>query len=124
MTIVPADSLEARVEIPSNKIGFIRTGQESDVSIDSYRATDFGVIEGVVRKIGSDALPPEPSQGIPAYYFPVDIQLKINHYIKQWNNITTANRNEPKRKYQIAKSKHLQLLLGGLKDASKSLTER
>ena len=34
MTIVPADSLEARVEIPSNKIGFIRTGQESDVSID------------------------------------------------------------------------------------------
>lgn len=125
MTIVPADSLEARVEVPSNKIGFIRTGQESDVSIDSYRATDFGVIEGVVRKIGSDALPPDPSQGIPAYYFPVDIQLKNQSLTLNNGTILPLQTGMSlSANIKLRKVSYLQLLMGGLKDASKSLTER
>jgi HlyD family secretion protein len=58
MKIVPFDKLEARVEIPSASIGFVQVGQPVEVSIDSFPATDFGVLAGTVCRIGSDALPP------------------------------------------------------------------
>ena len=57
MKIVPYNTLEARVEIPSSDIGFIKVGMPADLSIDSFPATDFGVLEGKVKSIGSDALP-------------------------------------------------------------------
>ena len=124
MTIVPIDTLEARVAVPSNKIGFIHQGQPSDLSIDSYRATDFGVLEGVVRKIGSDALPPDPTTGVPGYSFPVDIQLKSQSLVLKDGQVLplqvgmslTAN-------IKLRKVSYLQLLLGGLRDRTESLRE-
>ena len=124
MTIVPIDTLEARVAVPSNKIGFIRQGQPSDLSIDSYRATDFGVLEGVVRKIGSDALPPDPTTGVAGYSFPVDIQLKSQSLVLKDGQVLplqvgmslTAN-------IKLRKVSYLQLLLGGLRDRTESLRE-
>ena len=59
MKIVPFDKLEARVEVPSKDIGFVAVGKPVDISIDSFPASDFGVLEGSVRSIGSDALPPD-----------------------------------------------------------------
>ena len=124
MTIVPIDTLEARVAVPSNKIGFIHQGQPTDLSIDSYRATDFGVLEGVVRKIGSDALPPDPTTGVAGYSFPVDIQLKSQSLVLKdgqvlplqvWMSLT-AN-------IKLRKVSYLQLLLGGLRDRTESLRE-
>ena len=44
MKIVPFDALQAKVEVPSSKIGFVRPGQGVDVSIDSFPASDFGVL--------------------------------------------------------------------------------
>ena len=124
MTIVPIDTLEARVEVPSNKIGFIHQGQATDLSIDSYRATDFGVLEGVVRKIGSDALPPEPGTGATGYRFPVDIRLKSQSLVVrdgqslplQVGMSLTAN-------IKLRKVSYLQLLMGGLRDRTESLRE-
>ncbi|MFL0793826.1 MAG: HlyD family secretion protein, partial [Prochlorococcus sp.] len=58
LKIVPFNNLEADVEIPSNKIGFVRIDMPVDISIDSFPASDFGVLEGKVTSIGSDALPP------------------------------------------------------------------
>ena len=124
MTIVPIDTLEARVAVPSNKIGFIHQGQATDLSVDSYRATDFGVLEGVVRKIGSDALPPDPTTGIAGYSFPVDIQLKSQSLVLkdgqalplQVGMSLTAN-------IKLRKVSYLQLLMGGLRDRTESLRE-
>jgi HlyD family secretion protein len=124
MTIVPLDTLEARVEVPSNKIGFIHNGQESDISIDSYRSTDFGVLKGTVRRIGSDALPPDAMSGNNNYRFPVDIQLKSQGLVLkngqtlplQVGMTLTAN-------IKLQKVSYLQLLIGGLKDRSQSLRE-
>ena len=124
MTIVPIDTLEARVAVPSNKIGFIHQGQATDLSIDSYRATDFGVLEGVVRKIGSDALPPDPTTGIAGYSFPVDIQLKSQSLVLKDGQVLplqvgmslTAN-------IKLRKVSYLQLLMGGLRDRTESLRE-
>ena len=124
MTIVPIDTLEARVAVPSNKIGFIRQGQPTDLSVDSYRATDFGVLEGVVRKIGSDALPPDPTTGVAGYSFPVDIQLESQTLVLkdgqalplQVGMSLTAN-------IKLRKVSYLQLLMGGLRDRTESLRE-
>ena len=75
LKVVPFNTLEADVMIPSNKIGFVRTGQPADISIDSFPATDFGVLEGTVQSVGSDALPPNPQQMEQEYTYPAVIKL-------------------------------------------------
>ena len=80
MKIVPFDNLLARVEIDNRTIGFVQNGKKAEISIDSFPASDFGVIQGTVTKIGSDALPPIPSEG-KGYRFPAEITLN-NQYLK------------------------------------------
>ena len=72
MKIVPFNALEAKVEIPSSDIGFVRTGMAADVSIDSFPATDFGVLQGSVYQVGSDALAPDPATQQTEYRYPRD----------------------------------------------------
>ena len=124
MSVVPIDKIEARVEVPSNKIGFIYTGQSTDVSIDSYSANDFGILEGVVRKIGSDALPPNSSIGEIGYRFPVDIELKSQSLVLndgqklplQVGMTLTAN-------IKLRKVSYLQLILKSFNDSTASLRQ-
>ena len=68
MKIVPYDTLEANIEIPSNQIGFVGR-MSADLSIDSFPATDFGVLEGEVISIGSDALAPSQIDNRPEYRY-------------------------------------------------------
>jgi len=74
LQIVPLNNLQAKVEIDSRTIGFVKTGKAVEISIDSFPATDFGVIEGKVIRLGSDALPPNPAEG-KGYRFPATVQL-------------------------------------------------
>ena len=76
LKIVPLNRLEADVEVPSDKIGFVRVGMQADISIDSFPASDFGVLNGMVDSIGSDALPPDQQKQRIGYAFPVTIGLK------------------------------------------------
>jgi len=120
MKIVPFDRLEARVEVPSKDIGFVQVGKAADISIDSFPASDFGVLQGTVRKIGSDALPPDQLKQF--YRFPVDIrlnsqQLKLKSGVSlplQVGMSITAN-------VKLRKVTYLQLLLSDFKDKAKSL---
>ena len=73
MKIVPFSALQAKVEIESSDIGFVRVGRPADISIDSFPATDFGVLLGTVKGIGSDALPPDERNQ--TYRFPATIAL-------------------------------------------------
>ena len=75
LKVVPFNALEADVEIPSRKIGFVRIGQVAEVSIDSFPATDFGVLEGTVSSVGSDALAPDVQKGRDQYIYPATIKL-------------------------------------------------
>ncbi len=121
LQIVPTDKLKAKVEIDSRKIGFVSTGKLVDISIDSYPATDFGVIKGEVKRIGSDALPPDPRQN-KGYRFPADItlqtqtlQLKNNKTLPlQVGMSLTAN-------IKLRKVSYLQLLLGTFQNKADSL---
>ena len=76
MKIVPFDDLEADIEIPSNKIGFVKVGMPVEISIDSFPSTDFGVLMGNVKKIGSDALPPSQLEQRTEYKYPATIELE------------------------------------------------
>jgi len=122
MKIVPFDRLEARVEVPSKDIGFVQVGKAADISIDSFPASDFGVLQGTVRKIGSDALPPDQLKQF--YRFPVDIrlnsqQLKLKSGVSlplQVGMSITAN-------VKLRKVTYLQLLLSDFKDKAKSLQQ-
>ena len=121
LQIVPTKNLIATVEIDSRTIGFVSTGKKVEISIDSFPATDFGVIEGVVTSIGSDALTPVPSQG-KGYRFPAKISLN-NQYLELKNGkklplqagmSLTAN-------IKLRKVTYLQLLFSKFGDKAQSL---
>ena len=121
MKIVPLKNLLAKVEIDSRTIGFVKTGKKVEISIDSFPSTDFGVIDGQVTSIGSDALMPIPAQG-KGYRFPADISLN-NQYLElksgqrlplQAGMSLTAN-------IKLRKVSYLQLLLNKFSNKAESL---
>lgn len=122
MKIVPFNALKAKVEVESAKIGFVRVGQSVDLSIDSFPASDFGVVSGRVKRIGSDALPPDQLKQ--TYRFPVEVQLgsqalrlKSGQLLPlQVGMSLTAN-------IKLRKVTYLQLLLSDFKDKTNSLKE-
>ena len=56
LKIVPLDALQARVYLPNSAVGFVRPGLKADLSVDAFRASDFGYIPARVLRVGSDAL--------------------------------------------------------------------
>ena len=120
MKIVPFDRLEARVEVPSKDIGFVQVGKAADISIDSFPASDFGVLQGTVRKIGSDALPPDQLNQF--YRFPVDIRLTTQQLkLKSGASLPLQVGMSLTANVKLRKVTYLQLLLGDFKDKAKSL---
>ena len=74
LKLVPANRLEAQVEISDGDIGFVKVGLPVNVSVDSFPSGEFGYIQGTLIKLGSDALPPD--QQSPSFRFPATISLK------------------------------------------------
>ena len=109
MTVVPLDKLKASVEIPSSDIGFVKIGQKADISIDSFPATDFGVLEGHVETIGSDALPPDSQKGRMSYSFASNIKLSSQKLKLSSGEALPLQVGMSHRKHQITESKLFQL---------------
>ena len=124
MKIVPFNALEAKVEIPSSDIGFVKQGMNVDISIDSFPATDFGVINGFVQQLGSDALPPEPSKQLNMYRYPARIALKSQTLgLKDGTNLDLNPGMSLTANIKLRKVSYLQLLLGSFKDKADSLRQ-
>ncbi|KZR78345.1 HlyD family secretion protein [Prochlorococcus marinus] len=122
MKIVPYDTLEARVEIPSNQIGFVKVGMPADVSIDSFPATDFGVLEGEVKSIGSDALAPNQAENRLQYQYPAMILLDSQQLkLKNGNQLPLQVGMSVTSNIKLRKVSYLQLLLGSFQDKVDSL---
>ena len=121
LKIVPTDRLLAKVEIDNRSIGFVQPGKNADINIHSFPASDFGVLTGKLKKIGSDALPPMPSQG-KGYRFAADIELDNQYLLLQSGEklplqagmSLTAN-------IKLRKVTYLQLLLKNFRKKSDSL---
>ena len=122
MKIVPFNAMEAKVEIPSADIGFVRAGMPADVSIDSFPATDFGVLEGTVRQVGSDALPPDPAKQQNDYRFPALIRLASQQLkLKGGQQLPLQVGMSLTAHIKLRKVTYLQLLLSDFKDKADSL---
>lgn len=120
MKVVPFDKLEARVEVPSREIGFVTEGKAADISIDSFPATDFGVLQGTVRRIGSDALPPDQMNNF--YRFPVDIRLNSQQLkLKSGKVLPLQVGMSLTANVKLRKVTYLQLLLSDFKDKADAL---
>ena len=74
LKLVPANRLEATVNISDGDIGFVEVGMPASVSVDSFPSGEFGYIRGSVSSLALDALP--PTRDTPTYSFPATIKLK------------------------------------------------
>ena len=122
MKIVPFSALQAKVEIESSDIGFVRVGRPADISIDSFPATDFGVLLGTVKRIGSDALPPDERNQ--TYRFPATIALDTQQLkLKSGKSLPLQVGMSLTANIKLRKVTYLQLLLGEFKDKTDSLKQ-
>ena len=137
MKVVPYGSLEAKVEVPSGKIASSNfLGQEgqpgcpqdlsmcmdADISIDSYPSTDFGVLNGKVTRIGSDALPPDPQEQREQLSFPVTVELEQQQLkLKSGTTLPLQVGMSLTANIKLRKVSYLQLLLGEFQDKAESL---
>ena len=122
--VVPFDALHAKIDISSRDIGFISVDQHVDVSIDSFPATDFGVLEGRVKSIGSDAVPPDRSQGEVDYSFPANIELDSQQLeLKNGKSLPLQVGMSLSANIKLRNVTYLQLLLGSFRDKTDSLRE-
>ena len=76
MLLVPDEALVAKIEIPNEKIGFIRPGMECEVRIDTFPYREFGQIHGTLAYIGSDAI---PNAAKTHHVFPARVELRQQH---------------------------------------------
>ena len=124
LKVVPFNTLEADVMIPSNKIGFVRTGQPADISIDSFPASDFGVLEGTVESVGSDALPPNPQQMRQEYTYPAVIKLDSQQLkLKSGKQLPLQVGMSLTANIKLRSVSYLQLLLNTFQSKTDSLRQ-
>ena len=132
MKVVPTGSLEAKVEVPSNKIGFVQVPpgcpekrdacMNADISIDSFPSSDFGVLKGKVTRIGSDALEPDPQEQRQELSFPVTIELDDQQLkLKTGSSLPLQVGMSLTANIKLRKVSYLQLLLGEFQDKAESL---
>ena len=132
MKVVPQGMLEAKVEVPSNKIGFVTVPEgcpddpgrcmRADISIDSFPATDFGVIEGKVTKVSSDALPPDQIEQREQLSFPVTIAMDSQQLkLRSGEMLNLQVGMSLSANIKLRKVSYLQLLLGEFQDRAESL---
>ena len=123
LKIVPLNKLQAEVEINSNDIGFVNTGKTADISIDSFPSTDFGVVKGEVIRIGSNALPPDPSLN-KGYRFPANIKLETQNLIlKNGQSLPLQAGMSITANIKLRKVSYLQLLLNNFQTKADSLKQ-
>ena len=123
LKIVPDDSLQASIEINSKSIGFVSIGKRADISIDSFPSSDFGVVEGEVIKISSDALAPDPRIG-KDYRFPAYIKLDTQYLqLNQNRKLRLQPGMSLTANIKLRKVSYLQLLLSTFREKSESLKQ-
>ncbi len=86
MKIVPDDTLEVDASIDNKDIGFVNSGQEAVVKIDSFPYTHYGYLKGVVSQVSNDASP-DKKLGL---VFPARIKLQTNRIQveNKWVNLS------------------------------------
>lgn len=67
MRIVPANAaLEIEAYLPNRDIGFVAAGQTAVIKVEAYPFTRFGIIDGHVTRVATDAIPEPDAQQVEA----------------------------------------------------------
>ena len=122
--VVPMGDLNAYLEVPSSDIGFIKKDMDVDISIDSYPATDYGVIKGKISTIGKDSIKPEKGVQGSEDIYPVRVKLesqKLN--IKNSSPLDLRVGMSLKGNIKLRKVSYLRLLLSNFQTKTNSLKE-
>ena len=122
MKIVPFDDLEADIEIPSNKIGFVKLGMPVEINIDSFPSSDFGVLEGKIKKIGSDALAPSQLEQRTEYKYPATIELEEQTFrLQDGSSLPLQVGMSLSANIKLRKVSYLQLIFSNLETKTEAL---
>jgi len=121
LKIVPKDNLIAIISIDTSAIGFVSTGQQVDISIDSFPARDFGSLQGELFQISTSAL--EPTENNRQFHFEGKVRLSSQVLsLKNGHTLLLKPGMSLTANIKLRKTSYLQLLLGTFKDKAKSLT--
>ena len=124
LKVVPYGDLEARLEVPSSDIGFVKEGMNVDINIDSYPSSDFGVLQAVIKSIGSDALKPDSSENRQFFSFPVSANLNNQVLeLKKGRKLDLKVGMTLQANIKLRKVSYLQLLLTTFKEKTESIQE-
>jgi len=124
LKIVPTGDIEAKLEIPSADIGFVKEGMDVDLSIDSFPASDFGVLTGKINRIGSDSLKPNPQENRPGFAYPASVQLTSQFLkVKDGNELDLKVGMTLTANIKLRKVSYIQLLLSTFKNKTDSIKE-
>lgn len=124
LKIVPTGDIEAKLEIPSADIGFVKEGMDVDLSIDSFPASDFGVLTGKINRIGSDSLKPNPQENRPGFAYPASVQLTSQFLkVKDGTELDLKVGMTLTANIKLRKVSYIQLLLSTFKNKTDSIKE-
>ena len=73
LKVVPLGTLEAKVYLTNQNVGFAKPNQEAQIRVDSFPFTEFGSISGRLKRVGTESHPPDEHLDVP--HFPAYISL-------------------------------------------------
>lgn len=126
LKVVPQDALQATVYLPNQAVGFVRPGLRAELSIEAFRASDFGYIPAVVERVGSDALTAEEQSRVlgtdaTGLYFPAVLRLERQ-------NVQLRNKQAPLQAgmsltadIKLRERRFISILTGFLEDQRRNL---
>jgi hemolysin D len=122
MVIVPSDqAVEVDAKLENKDVGFVRPGQAVEVKIETFNFTKYGVIDGTVVSVSSDAIEDEKF----GLVYSVRIQLNKNMILVGENLIALSPGMAVTAELKTDKRKVIDYFLSPLKQhAAESLDER
>jgi len=122
LKIVPQENLEALVFVNSKDIGFILTGQEVELNIDSYPAADFGGVDGIISFISANSRKINDRDNNLFY----EVKVSLNNQLIELNsgkNLPLKPGMSLSANIKLRRLSYLQLLFNLFTDKSRSIQQ-
>ena len=122
LKIVPQENLEALVFVNSKDIGFILTGQEVELNIDSYPAADFGGVDGIISFISANSRKINDTDNNLFY----EVKVTLNNQLIELNsgkNLPLKPGMSLSANIKLRRLSYLQLLFNLFTDKSRSIQQ-
>ena len=122
LKIVPQENLEALIFVNSKDIGFILTGQEVELNIDSYPAADFGGVDGIISFISANSRKINDRDNNLFY----EVKVTLNNQLIELNsgkNLPLKPGMSLSANIKLRRLSYLQLLFNLFTDKSRSIQQ-